>query len=273
MKASLFFLFLFFGFAALSAQQYVIGKVISEFGNQLPFVTVLNVQTDTQVQTDQEGNFIIPAQPKQELRFVKKGYDRVTKMVTSEDFSKNLAVTLTKLAIEIAEVEITFKPTGNLKKDSKKFDENPKIAQLNANMNNYMRTKPTETFSTLKTPSTISFGPNYSAGQVNLFSVGNGGGGIIGGIYGIVKKSVGPKKTKANFSEQQAFYRRVKEEVNMDYFIEYGLEEHQLDAFIIYADRTYQLAKNFRKDFDAVKILGFLRAAFQEYIKTDPVSS
>ena len=129
MKKLLLILFLTL-FCKFYSQEYIIGKVVSEQNIQVANVLVINVKTDEKTYTDQDGNFIISAKNGDVIRFVKQKFDRVSYTIKPEDFQKAITINLQKSTIEIDEVEIKNKLTGNLKDDINKV-ENKKKTKLN----------------------------------------------------------------------------------------------------------------------------------------------
>lgn len=236
-------------------------------GDKLPTARIYNMRTDKVVLSDKMGNFAILAKPSDELRIVREGYERKLVVLTTEHFSKSLDVRLTVIPVEIEEVAIGFSPTGNLKKDVPRLNPPAKVTALNMSLNNYMRTPMNEVEPTAKIPS--AFAPrNPGEGQLSLFSIGSGGGGLLGAIAGLAKKSVSSPKTTANYAEKQEFYKRVKAVVDMSYYTNYGLDEYDFDIFLAFADEAKELSKNYRKNFNRVAIETQLKVAFAEYIKT-----
>ncbi len=265
MSKKLFSIF-FLGFSLFifAQQKYLIGNITNEFGDKLPSTTVYNVRTGEIVSADKEGNYIISALPTDQIRFVREGYERADKKLTEDNFSKPLHISLTKTVIEIEEVKIAFKPTGDLKKDLKQIGVSPKILKLNTVINAYAHTKPTEVLPQNATPSAFRQ-RDYNAGQVNLLKLG-------GAIIGLIDKAVSPKITEPTYSERQAFFTKVKQTVDMAYFEQYGMDEYQFDIFLAYVDKIENLAKNYRNDFNKSTIENTLKKALKEYLKTHPLS-
>ncbi|MNT20042.1 hypothetical protein D3C72_1553350 [compost metagenome] len=161
---------------------------------------------------------------------------------------------------------IGFVPSGNLKKDVPKLNPPPRVTALNMALNDYMRTPPNEVAPSARIPSL--FAPrNPGEGQLNLLSIGSGGGGLVGALAGLAKKTVSSPKTTANYAEKQEFYKRVKAVINLDY-TKYGLDEYDFDIFLAFADEAHELSKNYRKNFNRVAIESKLKVAFEEYLKT-----
>ena len=123
-------LFFFTVFANLYSQEYIFGKVTSEQNTKIAGVLVINIKTDEETYTNKDGNFMIAAKSKDLLRFVKQKFDRVSYTIKPEDFQKSITINMQKATIEIDEVEIKNKLTGNLKDDINKV-ENKKKTKLN----------------------------------------------------------------------------------------------------------------------------------------------
>ena len=123
-------LFFFTVFANLYSQEYIFGKVTSEQNTEIAGVLVINIKTDEETYTNKDGNFMIAAKSTDLLRFVKQKFDRVSYTIKPEDFQKTITINLQKSTIEIDEVEIKNKLTGNLKDDINKV-ENKKKTKLN----------------------------------------------------------------------------------------------------------------------------------------------
>ena len=123
-------LFFFTVFANLYSQEYIFGKVTSEQNTEIAGVLVINIKTDEETYTNKDGNFMIAAKSTDLLRFVKQKFDRVSYTIKPEDFQKSITINMQKATIEIDEVEIKTKLTGNLKDDINKV-ENKKKTKLN----------------------------------------------------------------------------------------------------------------------------------------------
>ena len=250
---------------SVHAQEYIFGKVRSEFGSELPNALILNTRTGEKVNSDKDGNYMIGAKPSDELRFVKSGYERSSTKISTYNYSGPLNISLTHSAYLIEEVELAFQASGNLKKDVKSLDPPRRVVALNSSMDSYMRTPPTESSPKLITPS--AFAPkDYNAGQVDMVKA-------VSALIGLVSKTTSSPISTANYAETQAFYRRVKTEIDLSFYTSRGWDEEEIDRFLIYADQSYELAKKFRKNFDAAEISQSMRLAYKEYVKTRKVKS
>lgn len=99
------------------AQNTISGNVLSENGFVVQNVMVINTKTGNKVFTNNEGSFKIDVNTNDELRFIKENYERGVKVIRNNDFSATLKIELVRVPIEIEEVNVTPKPTGDLIKD------------------------------------------------------------------------------------------------------------------------------------------------------------
>ena len=133
-------LFLFILANSFYAQEYIFGKITSEQNLELSGVLILNTRTDEKAYSDSDGNFMISAKNNDALRFVKQKYDRITYSVKPEDFKNSIKITLIKSVVEIEEVEIKSKLTGNLREDARRVESVRKV-KLNKEISKYIAEK------------------------------------------------------------------------------------------------------------------------------------
>lgn len=261
MKISkLFLVLILFSVKMFSQSDYILGSIANESGDKLPRASIYNLRTDQIVISDKMGNFAIAAKPSDELRISREGYERKVVVISSENFSKSLEVRLITVPQEIEEVKLTFRPTGILKKDVTRLNPPPKVVELNTAMNLYMKTPPSEAVPKASAPSAFKQ-PDFSAGQVDILK-------LAGAIGGLIGKATQSPRTTADYTETQDFYRRIKSVIDLGFYTKYGMDEYDFDVFLAYADQAYNLAKNYRKNFNKVAIELKLKEAFAEYIKT-----
>ncbi len=259
LKNITFFLFLLASTYAFS-QKYVIGKVVNDASSKLSDVLVLNTRTDEKVWTDGDGQFIIRAEVSDELRFVRQRYERISTKLKPEHFDKGLEVQLQLAPADIEEVKLGFRATGNLKKDVVALDKPAKVVALNTELRSVMKQVPNELPTTNKPPS--AFAPrDFSAGQVDVLK-------LAVAAIGLIKKAAGPEKTTPNYSETQAFYAKVKQSVNLADYEKFGLDEYAFEQLMVYADKNFDLAKNYRNNFNIKVIDGHLKQALKEFLMT-----
>lgn len=133
-------LFLFIIAHSFHAQEYIFGKITSEQNIELSGVLILNTRTDEKAYSDSDGNFMISAKNNDALRFVKQKFDRITYSVKPEDFKNSIKITLIKSVVEIEEVEIKTKLTGNLREDARRVESVRKV-KLNKEISKYIAEK------------------------------------------------------------------------------------------------------------------------------------
>ena len=273
MKTKLLFtLFLFSVTLMLAQKKYVIGNVKNEVQNNIPQTYIYNPRTEEIVVTDISGDFIITAIPSDELRIVKKGFERLTLKINNGHFTQPLQLVLSKLPFEIEEVTIAFNPTGNLKKDLAYFKTSTRKEKLNEEMTQYMRGPIPDAMPQNTIPSMFAQ-RKPGDGQIPLLSIGSGGNG---GVLGLLAGAIGGKKNNAippNYAEVEDFYRRVKDVIDLNYFKSYGLSEYDFDIFLAYVDQANSLSKKYYKNFNRAIIESELKIALVEYLETHKIGS
>lgn len=248
------------------AQNIVSGNVVSEYHTVLSNVVVVNIGTDKKVLTDNEGSFKIEANVNDELRFIKENYERGSKVVHNNDFLTPMSIQLVRVPIEIEEVNVITKPTGNLGRDSKNHNSSEKVLALNNEVKEYVKKPVIEIQPKNEIPS--SFAPrNPYEGQLNLFSIDLLGGSLKGVTGLLINEGSEKNIRKPNFSEIQNFHKKVKEAFYGDYYIKRGLNEADFDAYIVYLDDKYKFSENYFSNFDSSKIEQILKILLKEFIK------
>ncbi len=257
---TLFQVFMLFVAGLISAQQVVIGRVSVEDDRSVSGVTVYNVASESLTQTDNDGHFLIYANPGEEIRFIKRGFERVSYRVDSQSFAGPLSINLRLLEQQIEEVVIGFSPSGILSKDSRALDRPLRERKLNEDMASYMYKPPTGgAYPSNQMPSTLSMGPEFSKGQMDLMK-------LASGLATLVKaaKAVPPP----SYAQREAFYRRVKQTTDLTYFYSLGLDEYEFDIFLAYADKQLDLTKNYRLAFNSKAIEGQLKGLVKKFLDT-----
>ncbi|SHE81747.1 carboxypeptidase-like regulatory domain-containing protein [Chryseobacterium vrystaatense] len=256
---------LFFLSAEFFSQQSITGIVTDNSKTNINQVLIINVSNQKSTLSDASGKFSIDASEDDELRFVKEGYYRFDKKVVNENFNTPLIINLEKVEIEIPEVKITYRPTGNLERDSKHLNESRKVVALRSELDEYMKSPLIDALPDNTVSKTFK-GPDYGVGQVSLL-------GVLDAAVGLFKKATELKITKADYTETQNFIRRVKNEVDLQFLKKYGMDEERIDKFLVYANDTRMMAKKYRKNFKIDVVEFELRAAFAEYKKTNKLDS
>lgn len=265
MKLKLFFFLSLIFSMHIHAQSYIFGRITSEDGAEMQNVNVINIRTDEMVISNKDGHFMVSGKEGDELRFVKPGYERLTKRVSKDNVQSPMNVSLVRTTIQIPEVEVKKGLTGNLAKDNQQLNESVKLQALKSDMSKYMRSPLTEPLPDKSVSKTFT-GHDYKVGQVDVL-------GVIGKAINLIASTKKPKITKANYLEFQDFMIQLKNEVNLDFLRKYGMDEEQIDAFLMYAEETRYLSKKFRKDFNKNVLALELQAAFVEYRKLNKLDT
>ncbi|QIY91200.1 hypothetical protein [Chryseobacterium gallinarum] len=248
---------------AVFSQQKITGIITDNSNININPVLVLNVSKQQSVFSDASGKFVIDAEEKDEIRFVKEGYYRSDKKISKENFNTPLLIILKKNEIEIPEVKITYKPTGNLERDSRNLNGSRKISGLKSDLEIYMKS-PLNVPLPDRSISKTFRGLDFNAGQVDVM-------GVLSAAAGLFKKATKPKITKPTYNETRTFMTRIRKEINFDFLRKYGMGEDEIDAFLMYADDTKQLARKYRKDFNKSVVEAEIKEAFAEYRKTNKI--
>lgn len=237
------YLFFIFFSSLIYTQSIVSGNVLSENGFAIQNVLVVNIKTGNKTFTNNKGNFKIEASVNDELRFIKENYERGSKVIYNNDVLYPMSIQLIKVPVEIEEVNILPKLTGNLEKDSKNRNLYEKTVALNDDIRQYVKKPMTEIQPKNNIPSTFA-PPNPYEGQVNLL-------GLISLIIR-PKEYFGLKKESFTYYERNEFYKKIKEIFYNDYYKEKGLDEFDFESYVIYLDKKHKLIEkyfhNFKKD-------------------------
>ena len=147
--------------------QQISGTVTDEEGNVLAGVLVFNAASEKKAFTQQNGRFSIDALSGNELRFVRKGYERYSERVNAEDFLKDLKIRLTRSVMEIEEVKVVPKLTGNLAQDSKYGGDGKATQALKIETGKYIASKSSPEILAPKPGEFVQpVGPGFSVGKI-----------------------------------------------------------------------------------------------------------
>ncbi|MFZ4932063.1 hypothetical protein [Chryseobacterium sp. Mn2064] len=241
MKLKLFFFLSFIFFIHTHAQTYIFGKITSEDGVEMQDVNVINIRTDEMVISNRDGHFMISGKQGDELRFVKPGYERLTKRVSLENIQAPMNVSLVRMTIQIPEVEVKQGLTGNLKIDSKAYNKPKKVEKLAADMANYIKQKSD---------------PRILAARPGEFVQPKGEG-----------FSIGKAKDKWDDVDLASYIRKS---LGDDYFTDLKIEKPLIDHFIYYVfaggfERKKILKYGFCSDADLNRFQRFVLNRISSY--------
>ena len=220
-------------FSILGFSQSVSGKVETEEGLSIANVLVINMKTNEKVNTDENGKFTISAKLQDEIRFVKKGYDRVSHIVKSADFDKHILLQMRKSETAINEVVIISKSKiDRLKKDievptvKKGTESKPKPAKWK----------------------------DVLALDIDAFEE-------------LITGNARRKKTRYKYEEMQADILQVKEFLGEEYFIENKIPSERIHEFLEFSIIEKPEIKKHMKTGNQTQVMMILEEMFPIYHK------
>lgn len=267
MKVSIFLgIFLMMSVGSVKAQQYIFGKVANEEAKAVSGAQIVNLRTDEKTLTDHRGIFMLFAEKGDLIRIISSNYERKEFRAVISSYESPISVVLRRPAVEIPEVQIAFVPSGNLPRDVKAVDKPVKVKMLQNELKAYMEKPMAVIEPKLSMPQTLSIGPNYSAGQVNVI-------GLLGAVAGLVQKAAAPKITPPNYYEVQQFYATVKRNTDQKFLADNGLDDRSFDELLAYADQRFQLAKKYYRNYDHAAVRRMLQEALKDFRSKDTPST
>ena len=198
-------------------------------------VLVINIHSQEKTYSDSQGQFTITANIGDEIRFLKDGFERKDLIVKDQN---DLFINIKKRFIEIEEVELKKKMSGNLSRDSKLFDENKKKVTLNNDLKVYF-----------KAPSSAELLKAKPGEFVQP----------VGGGIGFGK--IDNKWTLPNLMEW------IRENLKDDYFISMGLGFPEINSFLYYSLRTFDTKNILKYGFCGEQDVGNLKLHFETSLK------
>ena len=229
-------------FSVLGFSQSVSGKVETEEGLSIGNVLVINIKTNEKVNTDENGKFTISAKLQDEIRFVKKGYDRVSHIVKSTDFDKHILLKMRETETVIKEVVIIPKSKiDRLKKDI----EVPTVKK-----GTEFKPKPAKWKDVVK----IAPIPIAIAFDVSAFEE-------------LMTGNARRKKTRYKYEEMQANVLQVKEFLGEEYFIENKIPSERIHEFLEFSIIEKPEIKKHMKTGNQTQVMMILEEMFSIYHK------
>lgn len=195
--------------------QQISGIVLIDDATPANAVLVMNMRSQEQIYSDREGRFSLVVSVGDELRFVKKGYDRTQLKITSLD---DIKVELKPSFHEIEEVKISpIKLTGNLNRDAVLLSKVDKVEQLQKGIG------------VPKSPEK----PREKVAEVKDVISSLAKGGInIQGIYDIASGDARRKKHLYQLEDHLDLIAWLRKRLDDDYFIELGIPQQRIFEFI-----------------------------------------
>lgn len=243
-----------FCFSILISAQTVIGSVTDEDQNPLPAVLVVNLRTDKKAYTDFNGQFKIEGSVNDELRFIRKGYDRNSKIIKSEDFDHSILLVIFRTPQEIEEVKVsTIKLTGDLNVDSKNLTKFDRTAQVqNAIGVPTAPEKPRETPPpTLEKVGVIK----YALSNLNFNN-----------LYKNISGDARRMRSLYRYEDLQDDIGWIRERVEDDYFTKMGIQKDKISEFLQFSMGQKPTITRYIKARNLSKILFDLEETFPKYL-------
>ena len=220
-------------FSVLGFSQSISGKVETEEGLSIGNVLVINIKTNEKVNTDENGKFTISAKLQDEIRFVKKGYDRVSHIVKSADFDKHILLKMRETETVIKEVVIIPKSKiDRLKKDI----EVPTVKKGTES-----KSKPAKWKDVL-------------ALDIDAFEE-------------LITGNARRKKTRYKYEDMQADILQVKEFLGEEYFIENKIPSERIHEFLEFSIIEKPEIKKHMKTGNQTQVMMILEEMFPIYHK------
>lgn len=226
--------------------QKISGKVMSENDMVISSVLVVNISNDKKTFSDAIGNFSVEGSSNDELRFVKVGYERVSKKVT--DPEADLKITLIRIPEEIEEVEI-IDISGNIKSDSRRL---AKVDRRNELQNSIGLPKaPVVQREIVPTWKTV-----FSRGIPNIFQ-----------LYKMLSGDARRMRSLYKFEDASRYMDWVIGRTDDDYFTELNIPKDNIKEFLGFAFLQYPISLDHIKDENINGVLFEIEKAAPEYVK------
>lgn len=224
------FLFIIFLFNNFFSQQTVTGRITDNDGESISSVIVINMSTDRKVFSNAAGMFAIEAFPGDELRFVKEGFNRVSKKVITDGVNSQLMITLIPIPTDVGEVKVVRKPTGDLSVDSRMAARENKAEKVKQAVGlpepvGKMREKPAEVKKVLL--------------PILLGSLD------VQGAFDLISGKARRQKRKYRYDDLQADITWVRDRVDKDYFSNVGIPPDKIPEFIEFSFAAQPLIRTY----------------------------
>ena len=221
--------------------QEITGKIITEDEIKIGNVMIININTNEKTYSDAEGNFHIAAKIGEEIRLIKKGYERLVYIIKSVDLQKGIVLKMNHSEIIIDELVLAkIKLTGDLAKDTKALDKESKNEKLQKSLGIATIEKQVKSLGS----SGISFDPN------NLFG-----------------KQKRQKKILAKYENYENHAEWVKIRIEESYFTEKGVPRERIMEFISFAlTEKSELSASIKRR-NITQVRSILEQVFPIYLK------
>lgn len=220
--------------------QEIRGVVLVEEDIKVEQALVMNMRTNERVYTDQEGKFQISAKNEDELRIVKKGYDRLIYKVKNSDFQGEVVLRVAFSELMIEELVISkIKLTGDLAVDTKTLDKEDRNEKLQKALGIAEIEKKVKSLG----GGSLSFDPNN---------------------FGKNRKR---KKNLESYERQENNAEWIVIRVEEEFFISKGIPRERIMEFVNFALTEKTELSALIKSRNLTKIRSVLESVFPAYLK------
>lgn len=251
-RFSIVFFILFSGFFF---SQKVSGVVTDEEGNPLPATLIFNLQTEQKSYTDLQGSFSIDANPNQELRFIRPGFERFSKIISNQDFNYAFSISLYRMAAEIEEVQVPVRLTGDLVTDSRNLTRFDKVAQLRAEIGvPAPPEKPREKVADAK--------DDILKPLLRIPPMVN-----VQAVYDVISGKAKKEKRLYRYEDLQENIVWIREKVGDEYFLKMDIPPQKISEFLQFSIGRKPEINKYVKAKNLSEVLFILEETFPLYLK------
>lgn len=234
--------------------QQVSGTVTYEDQNPIPAVLVFNMKTEQKVYTNLTGEFKINALPTEELRFIRQGFERSSKIVNARDFSYPFYMTIIRSSQEIEEVKVpAVRLTGDLNQDSRNLTKFDKVAQLQREVG-----VPGPPEKPRETPADFKNDVLFPLIGLSLKPQA---------IYNLISGDARRMKAQYRYDDLQEYIWWIREKVGDDYFIKMEIPAEKISEFLQYSIGVKPEIGKYIKARNLSRVLFVLEETLPEYLR------
>ena len=249
-----FFLFFLITSTTIFSQK-VSGIVTDEEGNPLPATLIFNLQTEEKSYSDLAGEFSIEANPNQELRFIRAGFERFSKIISNQDYNYSFRISLYRLPGEIEEVQVPVRLTGDLNVDSRNLTRYDKVAQLRAEIGvPAPPEKPREKVADAK--------DDILKPLLRIPPMVN-----VQAVYDVISGRAKKKKRLYRYEDLQENIAWIREKVGDEYFLKMEIPPQKISEFLQFSIGIKPDLNKYVKAKNVSKVLLLLEETFPLYLK------
>ena len=249
----LYFLLIFYFSTSLFSQQ-VSGVVIDEDRNPISAVLIFNMKTEQKGYTNLIGEFTIAASSTEELRFIKKDFDRSSRIVNAQDFNNPISITIIRSVQEIEEVKIpAIRLSGDLNQDSRNLTRFDKVAQMKREVG-----VPAPPQNARETPADFKNDVLLPLLGLSLKPQA---------IYNLISGDARRRKTQYRYDDLQNNIAWIRGKVGDDYFIKMEIPSLKISEYLQFSIGIKPELKSYIKAQNLSKVLFILEETLPLYLR------